>query len=183
MKSNDDTEKNAEPQRRRRSFLASRQGTPPEAPPPQHSAENEEEDIPVLTEIVEDENDHDRTDEPLSPPISISAIPPVAPIVAVQPESEEPPLSMTAAAISSIFDATPESPMSADPLLPAALEATKAQIEELANEMTQAISRQMAYELPSLIEATLMSVSVELRTGIMATMDAALRDFVANRKK
>ena len=189
MKSYDDTEKNAEPQRRRRSFLANRQGTPPEAAIPLSSAEGDEEDIPVLTEIVEDDNIHEHDDGPRIPPISIPAIVFAEPIAAahVQPEPAVPPLTMAApaisAAISAIFEAEPESPMAADLLLPAAMAATKAQIEQLADEMTQAISRQMAYELPSLIEATLMSVADELRTGIMATMDAALRDFVANRKK
>ena len=58
-----------------------------------------------------------------------------------------------------------------------------ARLEELAAQMAEAIGRQMAYELPTLIEATLLNASEELRTGITATMEAALRDFNARRKQ
>ena len=56
-------------------------------------------------------------------------------------------------------------------------------LEELATQMAEAIGRQMAYELPTLIEATLLNAEEGLRTGITATMDAALRDFIARRKQ
>ena len=58
-----------------------------------------------------------------------------------------------------------------------------ARLEELAAQMAEAIGRQMAYELPTLIEATLLNASEDLRTGITATMEAALRDFNARRKQ
>lgn len=58
-----------------------------------------------------------------------------------------------------------------------------ARLEELAAQMAEAIERQMACELPTLIEATLINASEELRTGITATMEAALRDFSARRKQ
>ncbi|MDR3220679.1 MAG: hypothetical protein LBU46_01545 [Candidatus Accumulibacter sp.] len=56
-------------------------------------------------------------------------------------------------------------------------------LEELAARMAQAIDQQMAYELPTLIEATLLSISADLRAGIASTMEAALRDFINNYKK
>lgn len=56
-------------------------------------------------------------------------------------------------------------------------------LEELATQMAEAIGRQMAYELPTLIEATLLNAEEGLRTGITATMEAALRDFIARRKQ
>ena len=49
--------------------------------------------------------------------------------------------------------------------------------------LAEAIGRQMAYELPTLIEATLLNAEEGLRTGITATMEAALRDFIARRKQ
>lgn len=58
-----------------------------------------------------------------------------------------------------------------------------ARLEELATLMADAIGRQMAYELPTLIEATLLNASEDLRSGITATMEAALRDFIARRKQ
>ena len=58
-----------------------------------------------------------------------------------------------------------------------------ARIDELAAKMAEAIGRQMACELPTLIEATLLNASEDLRTGITATMEAALRDFNARRKQ
>lgn len=61
--------------------------------------------------------------------------------------------------------------------------AVKVSVEELAAEMTRAISEQMAYELPTLIEATLLNASEELRAGITATMETALREFITRRKQ
>lgn len=56
-------------------------------------------------------------------------------------------------------------------------------IEQLATEMAQAIGEQMAYELPTLIEATLINAGKELRDGITSTMETALREFIARRKQ
>ena len=58
-----------------------------------------------------------------------------------------------------------------------------ARIEQLAAEMSQAIGKQLAYELPTLIEATLLNASEELRNGITSTMETALREFIARRKQ
>jgi hypothetical protein len=55
-------------------------------------------------------------------------------------------------------------------------------LEELATQMTRAITEQMAYELPTLIEATLLTISEELRNGITSTMEAALRNFITRHK-
>ncbi|MDR0577280.1 MAG: hypothetical protein LBI87_07025 [Candidatus Accumulibacter sp.] len=116
---------------RRRSFLANRRDEIPGAGA--FPAETEEDDIPVLTEIV-----------------AVGEEPPETP-AAGAPEADSPP--------------PPD-----------------ASLEELAAQMTQAIQEQMAYELPTLIEATLLNISEELRSGITSTMEAALRDFVARRK-
>lgn len=58
-----------------------------------------------------------------------------------------------------------------------------ARIEQLATEMSQAIGRQLAYELPTLIEATLLNASEDLRDGITSTMETALREFIARRRQ
>jgi hypothetical protein len=68
------------------------------------------------------------------------------------------------------------------PDLPVVFEGN-ASIEELVAQMTQAIEQQMAYELPTLVEATLLSASEDLRSGIASTMEAALRDFLARYKQ
>ena len=140
------------PARRRRSFLASKQSefleadtlpTPPQPLPgalEDASKGTDEDDIPVLTEVV--------TGDPATPPQQTHPS---------QPPSEAP---------------KPDLAASVD-----------ARFEELAAQMAEAIGRQMAYELPTLIEATLLNASEDLRTGITATMEAALRDFNARRKQ
>ena len=147
-----DKENTGVPARRRRSFLASKQSafleadTPPTPPQVQSGAlkdaskEKDEDDIPVLTEVV--------TGDPATPP----------------PQSHPP-------------HPPPDTPK---PDLAASVDA---RLEELAAQMAEAIGRQMAYELPTLIEATLLNASEDLRTGITATMEAALRDFNARRKQ
>ncbi|MDR3299288.1 MAG: hypothetical protein LBU43_04630 [Candidatus Accumulibacter sp.] len=55
-------------------------------------------------------------------------------------------------------------------------------LEEFAARMSLAIEEQMAYELPTLVEAALFSVSEELRKGIASTMEVALRDFTTHYK-
>jgi hypothetical protein len=106
--------------RRRRSFVAAPTGKPASAAAP--VPEREDEDLPVLTEVV------------------------IAEAAASQDNTKH-------------FD------------------------ETLASEMAHAIAQQMSFELPTLVEATLLSVSEELRTGINSTMEAALRDFIAQRKQ
>ena len=59
----------------------------------------------------------------------------------------------------------------------------EAQVALLATEIVHAIGQQMSYELPSLIEATLLNASEELRAGITSTMESALRDYIAHRKQ
>ena len=115
--------------RRRRSFLAA---------PRSHaetekteSQDNEDDDLPVLTEVV-----------------------PVASLAAEEP-------------------ATQAIPQTID----------EAQVLTLATDIVHAIGKQMAYELPSLLEATLLNASDELRAGIASTMETALRDYIAHRKQ
>jgi len=127
------------PGRRRRSFLATKQDDRIEQDTV--PVKSEDEDIPVLTEVV----------DPEEPP-------------SAQLQNE---------------DATHEEDFQElDASLP-----FDTQLEELAAQMAQAIGRQMAYELPTLVEATLLSASEELRQGITSTMEAALRDFIARRKQ
>ena len=57
------------------------------------------------------------------------------------------------------------------------------QVAMLASEIAHAIGQQLTYELPTLLEATLLTASAELRAGITETMNAALRDFIARRKQ
>jgi hypothetical protein len=139
---------------RRRSFLASRQDEIPEAQipplkteddqpfPPLFPIAKEEEDIPLLTEVISAEKE-------------------------LEAEEREAPVSGEASPVSlaaSEFDAN-------------------ISVEELVKQMTEAIDQQMAYELPTLVEATLLSASEDLRSGIASTMEAALRDFLARYKQ
>ena len=53
----------------------------------------------------------------------------------------------------------------------------------LASDIAHAIGQQLTYDLPSLLETTLLNAGEELRAGITATMETALRDFIARRKQ
>ena len=112
--------------RRRRSFVASVSGKtePISAPPPPIS---DDEDLPVLTEVVSAE----------------AIIPETQP----EPYDEEALLAIVAA------------------------------------DLVRTLERQLAIELPSLIEATLLNAQEELRSGINSTLDMALRDFLARRRQ
>ncbi len=125
--------------RRRRSFLAVKPEAPLDIDTVPAALDLEEDDIPVLTEVV----------------------PPNTPIEAEATEQVE-----------------PDEPASVDPMI-----AVEARIEELAADMARAIAEQMAYELPTLIEATLLNAGTELRNGITATMETALREYIAQRKQ
>ncbi|MDR2451946.1 MAG: hypothetical protein LBE85_09335 [Candidatus Accumulibacter sp.] len=136
---------------RRRSFVATRRkpvdadgdglpaGTEESPEELQTPGDEDEDDLPVLTEIVPAEEEE--------------APAPALPVPPAEPAAE-----------------APAPPAVAD-------------IEELAARMVQAIDHQMAYELPTLIEATLLNFTADLRNGIRSTMEDALREFVARHKE
>ena len=116
--------------RRRRSFLAApRAGESdfPDAPP----LADEDDDLPVLTEVV-----------PLQRGTVHEAEPPTSP---QEPDDD--------------------------------------QIAIIAAGVVESVGKQLAYELPALLEATLLNASEDLRAGIALTMEAALRDYLASRKQ
>lgn len=131
--------------RRRRSFLAVKPEAPLDIDTVPAALDLEEDDIPVLTEVV-----------PPDAPVEAEATEPVEPVEPVEPDE----------------------PASVDPMI-----AVEARIEELAADMARAIAEQMAYDLPTLIEATLLNAGAELRSGITATMETALREYIAQRKQ
>ena len=53
----------------------------------------------------------------------------------------------------------------------------------LASDIAAAIGEQLTRELPQLLENALLAASEELRAGITASMETALRDFIARRKQ
>jgi len=53
----------------------------------------------------------------------------------------------------------------------------------LAADLAHSIESRLAVELPSLIEATLDSFQQDLRRGIVAATEAALKDFLARRQQ
>ncbi|WP_301100363.1 hypothetical protein [Propionivibrio sp.] len=57
------------------------------------------------------------------------------------------------------------------------------QVSLLASDIAHAIGQQMTFDLPCLLEAVLLHAGEELRAGITATMETALRDFIARRKQ
>ena len=57
------------------------------------------------------------------------------------------------------------------------------QVSLLASDIAHAIGQQLTFDLPSLLETTLLNAGEELRAGITATMETALRDFIARRKQ
>ena len=148
MKESGNTKKSEEStQGRRRSFLAMKQSGLSATDAYSHSAAAEDEDFPVLTEVVLAETEGE-TETPSIP----------------EPESFPSP--------------TP----TANPVPLNFSDITKNTSEEFVAQMVQAINKQLSYELPSLVEATLVSISDELRAGIMSTMDAAIRDFIAGQR-
>ena len=57
------------------------------------------------------------------------------------------------------------------------------QISILASDIAHAIGQQLTYELPTLLDAVLLTAGEELRAGLTSTMETALRDFIARRKQ
>ena len=57
------------------------------------------------------------------------------------------------------------------------------QVSLLASDIAHAIGQQLTSDLPNLLETTLLNAGEELRAGITATMETALRDFIARRKQ
>ena len=57
------------------------------------------------------------------------------------------------------------------------------QVALLASEIALAIGEQLTQELPTLLETALLNAGEELRSGIAANMETALRDFLARRKQ
>ena len=57
------------------------------------------------------------------------------------------------------------------------------QVSLLASDIAHAIGQQLTGDLPSLLETALLNAGEELRAGITATMETALRDFIARRKQ
>lgn len=53
----------------------------------------------------------------------------------------------------------------------------------LAADLAHSIEQRLGVEIPSLIEATLESLEQDLRRGIVAATEAALRDFLARRQQ
>jgi len=53
----------------------------------------------------------------------------------------------------------------------------------IASDLVRSLENQLAVELPTLIEATLLSTQAELRNGINSTLEMALRDFLARRQQ
>lgn len=111
---------------RRRAFVAAPVMPKLEAVDFAESAPAEEEDLPVLTEVV----------------------PPEAAVSEAAPDR---------------FDETLVSILAAD--------------------LAHSIESRLAVELPSLIEATLDSFQQDLRRGIIAATEAALKDFLARRQQ
>lgn len=53
----------------------------------------------------------------------------------------------------------------------------------IAADLVHTLQQQLAVELPTLIEASLIGAQNELRSGINSTLELALRDFLARRQQ
>ncbi len=53
----------------------------------------------------------------------------------------------------------------------------------IAADLVHTLQQQLAVELPTLIEASLIDAQNELRSGINSTLELALRDFLARRQQ
>jgi hypothetical protein len=160
--------------KRRRSFVAQRdepveiatgaagiqaQEPPEDAPAPIAG----DDDLPVLTEIVSAEEEEQEYEAlPVPPILETPLFPPVPEMSPVAP----------------VPDMPLEAPLEAPPVAAADID-----VEKLAARMAQAINQQMAYELPTLVEAALLNVVAELRSGIASTIDVALHEFIARHEQ
>ena len=60
---------------------------------------------------------------------------------------------------------------------------SEALLAVVASDLVRALEHQLAAELPTLIEASMINAQNELRVGINSTLDMALRDFLAHRQQ
>ena len=56
-------------------------------------------------------------------------------------------------------------------------------ISIIASDLVQSLEQQLAIELPTLIEASLINAQNELRAGVSSTLELALRDFLERRRQ
>ena len=168
----DNAETPAAPHRRRRSFLAvRREESPGDASPSAVGLE----DVAPEDVASEDVASEDVASEVVAPEV-VAPEPDILP-----PAADEDDIPLLTEVVPS--DEPEDEEQIADEPEPEPSATFDDRLEELATQMAEAIGRQMAYELPTLIEATLLNAEEGLRTGITATMDAALRDFIARRKQ
>ncbi len=154
--------------RRRSSFVAaqaSRAG----------NANDDDNDVPVLTEIV-----------PAEPAAGLAAGAPVEALDAV---------AATAAADAEAAVTTMEVPeLFADTVMPplevaraaalrSAAELEEKRVAQLSCEIGAAIAQRMEFELPTLIEAALVKAGDELRAGITSTIGDAVREVIAQHRR
>lgn len=78
-------------------------------------------------------------------------------------------------------DEQPEPPPAAEPAKPERDD--EALLAIIADDLVRTLETQLAIELPTLIEATLIGAQAELRNGINSTLEMALRDFLARRRQ
>jgi hypothetical protein len=184
--------------RRRNSFVAAqakRAGSPA----------NEDDDLPVLTEIIPAE-----PAEPAEPTEMAEAAEAVTTLAAFDapaavellPAFEAPAAVETPAADETVDKADgfesiesfelPE--LFADTVMPPLDAVAKTiaegsgqldekQVAQLAAEIGEAIAQRMHFELPTLVEAALVKTGEELRAGIASTISDAVREVVAQRKR
>ena len=97
----------------------------------------------------------------------------IGPASAAPPESDDNDLPVLTEVVSAEVAVSEVSPDRFD----------ETQVSLLASDIAHAIGQQLTYELPTLLEATLLNAGEELRAGITSTMETALRDFIARRKQ
>lgn len=98
---------------------------------------------------------------------------PSAPVIEPQPVTEDDDIPVLTEVVSAEASVAESSPHRID----------ETKITLIASDLAHAIGQQLAYELPTLLEAVLINAGEELRAGITETMEAALRDYIARRKQ
>jgi hypothetical protein len=124
--------------------------------------ESEDDDLPVLTEVV--------PAEPLETGAGDSAVTD-GPVEAAEPLE----------ALPELFADTVMPPV--DPAAAKDADLEEERIARLAAEIGEAVAQQMRFELPTLIEAALVKAGEELRAGITSTINDAVQEFIAQRKR
>lgn len=93
------------------------------------------------------------------------------------PEAVTPAVAADPPVLTEVVDLTPA------PAPPPAATPVELLLQELGGDLANSIAERLASELPSLLDAALVNLASDLKSGIAAATETALADFIARRKQ